>query len=96
MHRRWLCFLCLIVSLACQHTPSLADAAALAKTQLKKENIEEILLTPTNDSNPLLFQIEGKRDGKAVSGSVEVDYQSGTPVVKINLFEMATTPATKP
>ena len=74
----------------------LADAAALAKTQLKKERLEEILLTPTNGSNPLIFQVEGTRDGRPISGAVEVDYQSGTPAIRVNVFEVTVTPATAP
>jgi hypothetical protein len=85
--------LCFLFVLGCQRVSSPADIAELAKAQLKKEGIEGVLLTPTNETNPLIFQAEGTRNGKSISGSVEVDSQANPPIVKINVFEVPTAPA---
>jgi hypothetical protein len=86
---------CLLLLASCRVSPSYADAAEQARNKLKQEGIEEIVLTPTSDPDdlPLLFQVEGKRGGKSVSGSIEVRYQNETPSVQMNVFEVNTQPA---
>jgi hypothetical protein len=76
---------------SCGGASSYTEAIEQARAKLKQEGIEEIVLTPTSnpDDELLLFQVEGKQNGKTISGSVEVRLQ-GTPEVKLNLFDVST------
>lgn len=92
-------FLFLFIIVACSNTPSYVDAAEQARATLKREGVDSVVLTPTSDpdDNPRIFQAEGTRNGKPVSGSVEVSYQGSTPTVQSHLFEVTTSaPTTKP
>lgn len=75
---------------ACQSAPRAAEAAEVATKKLVQEGVKEISLTPTQgDEGQFLFQVEGKRAGKAVVGAAEVSYEATEPGVALHLFELS-------
>lgn len=81
-----------LLSIGCQSSPHVAQAAEAAREQLQKAGVRSIELTPTvEEADQFLFQVEGTRGEKKVAGAAEVRYHADTPGVRLNLFEVEET-----